>query len=900
MTEPGTVANAPPRARHPVWRGRQRVDALWFDAAWLAPAQRERRILQAWTPGCRAWRFAEGDLLRFDPPRPLRCERAPGLPLCRIGAHALYSGPLSEAERAALPPADLHLSLGGALRSFELSQGETLDPSTAIELDDYVLYPTYDCSDAVAEGRRERLAVKPLRDVFGHRVPAPSVQREAFLERLARGREDGTGLWQRVAGPSERVAAWLLRRSAAAGRPATASGAGGVPARQIPPPPSAWRQWLERLAVTSRASSLLGARQGAYLRRLMQQFDRGDLLEALRHALPIDGHEPGVGRGFGLPGRRADLGLHGGTSYGVNIDIGDMARELLRKRYRAAFQRLDRDGRIDEAAFVLAELLNVRQEALDYLVRHQRSVQAAELALGWDMPADTVIRLLMLAGDRERAVLVARRDGAFASAVAMLESEHPEHALALRREWGQALVEQGRWLAAVDAVWPDPGSREQAARWLLAAENAGAELSAAALVQRAALLPDTLAHYAARIEALADPGAPAPPRAALGQALAAHKGHNRALALLATRVLPALAADRAVGANDLEARQLQRLLKLSRDPWLQADLPALQTPPLARQRLWERAEPVRLRLDPAAGLQRPLDVAALGGGRYLVALGEAGVAVVDRQGQSLRRYPVPASHLVIGDSGEVALAVIRRDAIARVSRLDLVRHRIDDLGAMRLQFFADRYDGIAWSVVADERIAVLDAARPGLDALWSVGDLGGPVAAAQYFARDEVYLVREREYASAWHYRAAPRRALVSRNPIAAPGEGESVYLHPQGAAWAVFADAQAEGGLLLAYESAGRRHSAVLAAPSGEAQPFWHTLRTLGAGLLAWLQDERRARAYALNLSGQTVAEIDWPEPGLGVAVREQAGHLLLFDAHGRVLDIDTETSIAHSFALR
>lgn len=898
MTEPGTAANARAAARQPVWRGRQQVAALWFDAAWLAPESRAERILQAWAPGCRAWRFAQGDLLCFDPPRPMLCERAPGLPLCRIGAHALYSGPLSEAERAGLAPADLHLSLGGRLLSLELSRAGALDPSSAIGLDEYPLHPTYDCSDAVAEGRRERLPVKPVREVFGRRVPAPSAQREAFLERLARGRDGGEGLWQRVAATRERMAGWLLGRGAGPGRAPTA---GAVPARRTPPPPTAWRQWLERLAVASRASSLLGARQGAYLRRLMQQFDRGDLLEALRHALPIDGQDASVGAGFGLPGRRADLGLHGKASYGLNIDIGEMARELLRKRYRAAFQRLDRDGRIDEAAFVLAELLNVRQEALDYLLRHQRNGQAAELALGWDMPADTVIRLLMLAGDQERAVLVARRDGAFASAVAMLENGHPEHALALRREWGQALVEQGRWLAAVDAVWPDPGSREQAARWLLAAEEAGAELSAAALVQRAALLPDTLVHYAARIDALADPAAPPAPRAALGQALAAHKGQNRALALLATRVLPALAADRALAANELDAQQLQRLLKLSRDPWLQADLPALRTPPLPRQRLWDgTGEPARLRLDAAAGLQRPLDVAALGGGRYLVALGEAGVAVVDRQGQCLRRYPVPASHLVIGDSGQVALAVIRRDAIARVARLDLVRHRADDLGAMRLQFFADRYDGIAWPVVADERIAVLDAARPGLDALWSVGDLGGPVVAAQYFAGDEVYLVREREYASAWHYRTGARRALVSRNPIRSPGEGESVYLHPQGAAIAVFADPQAEGGLSLAYEWARQRRSAVLAPPSQASQPFWHTLRTLDAGLLAWLQDERRARAYALNLAGRVVAEIEWPEPGLGVAVREQAGHLLLFDAHGRVLDIDTETSVLRSFALR
>ena len=60
-------------------------------------------------------------------------------------------------------------------------------------------------------------------------------------------------------------------------------------------------------------------------------------------------------------------------------------------------------SQIDEAVFVLAELLNVKHEALDYLEKHQRFKQAAELALGWDMPAEVIVRLYCMADDWQRA-----------------------------------------------------------------------------------------------------------------------------------------------------------------------------------------------------------------------------------------------------------------------------------------------------------------------------------------------------------------------------------------------------------------------------------------------------------------------------------------------------------------
>ena len=918
--ENSTGGAMPPDARsdvrHPLWRGWQTVAGLWFAADPMPPQRRLERILRAWTPGCRAWRFDEGDVLYFDAPRPMQCEQAVGAPLCRIGAHGLYGGPLTAQELAALAPADVHLVIGGCLHSLNFAQAQALDPSLILDIDDYALHDTFDCSRILPAPRQDRLASKALREVLGKRIPPPSEERESFLH-SAREREAGRGgaaktsLRERVIGTRDGIAGWLLSRfPSLAGGGAGQGGRGGgqrgsqgrVSARGGAVQQQRWREWLVKAAMASQASKLMGMRHSLYLRRLMQRFDEGDLTEALRHALPIDGDgHDSLGQAFSLPGRRDRLSLSSGKSAHASFDFGDYARELLRKRYRAAFEALDRQGKIDEAVFVLAELLNARQEALDYLIRHERFAQAAELALGWDMPADTIIRLLMLAGDSERAVLVARRDNAFAAAIAMLESTHPEHALSLRRQWGQALVEQGQWLAAVDAVWPDPESREQAARWLLAAESAGSLLSARALVQRASLLPDTLQHYAERIAAYADPSSPAAPRAALGRALADSQSRNPALSLLATHVLPALAADRGFGANELDVRELNRIRDLSDDPWLRADLPAWKLPAVAAvRRLWMATEPVSARMPDEIGLRAPSDVVALGEGRYLAALGEAGAAVFDRSGRCLRRYAVPAFRLVIGDSGQVALALAKRDSVWRIARLDLVSHEIADLGAMPLQFFADRFDGIAWSVVTGDRIAVIDATRPSLDVLWSVGDLGGPVAQARFLQHDELFLVPGRAQIVVWHYRTAPRRSLVSREPVALD-DGQSVLLDPQMITAKLRLTANENGGVHFGCTVGPHDCSIDLAAPepgTGEAECG---VIPLANGFLAMVYGVYHMRLYLVRrgteMRARCVAEIDWPQTL--VQVREQPDRLVLFDREGRVMEIDTQTSKLRSLTL-
>src|SRR6185436_4281395 len=59
-------------------------------------------------------------------------------------------------------------------------------------------------------------------------------------------------------------------------------------------------------------------------------------------------------------------------------------------------------------------------------------------------------------------VAVARRDNAFANAIGQLEKRWPDAARKLREEWGNALVQQGEWIGAVEAVWPVESLRAKA------------------------------------------------------------------------------------------------------------------------------------------------------------------------------------------------------------------------------------------------------------------------------------------------------------------------------------------------------------------------------------------------------------------------------------------------------
>ena len=184
--------------------------------------------------------------------------------------------------------------------------------------------------------------------------------------------------------------------------------------------------WLARLRARmaqalwqSRLGAALGRRHAEYLRRMLELFDRGDLDEALRHAIPLGSDGAHGGLSVGVPQPRDQIALSLAPRVGSRgVPIMQTAAGAIRARYQQALERLVRAGRIDEAAFVLADLLGDVEGAVALLERHQRFALAAQLAEGHRLEPGLIVRLWWLADQRGRAVAAARRHQAWADALA--------------------------------------------------------------------------------------------------------------------------------------------------------------------------------------------------------------------------------------------------------------------------------------------------------------------------------------------------------------------------------------------------------------------------------------------------------------------------------------------------
>ena len=957
--------NAPtPAAVHqPLLRGRQLVAGLWFPSDWLDEAQRSQRVLAHWQAGSVAWRFAQGDLLRFADVQELQCELLGGWPL-RLQGQTLCSAPLTPQEAAVLPGADIWLVLGAQVSALHLREAQRLDPSAWLAVDSLALHDTYDCSatlpvalDVLPVGMRD------VRDILNGSVGPPTEAQREFLAAMAK-RQQGSAVQlpgqQGAVGsqrPSFRWPPWvavllaalvvamlfngsgnasiglikliglvllvlLVRRgarsgtswnsmpvsrapAASAGSAGSAASAGGKPARTLAERakgafmPQAWRQWLARLAIATQLSQLLGRAQAEYMRKMLDMFESGDLEEALRHAIPLGSEDQSLGQAFGTPSARDDLSLSRTTAGAASIHFGADMDAHLRRLYRQTFEKLDRAGRIDEAVFVLAELLKSRQEALDYLEKHARYQQAAELALAWDSPADVIVRLHCLAGDWRVAVAVARRDKAFANAVLQLEKRWPDAAARLRQEWAQTLVTSGDWLGAVDALWPVATERALAAQWLLTAEAAGGRLGARALVKRAVLLPDTWVDCAERLQTLRDDPEQHDERHAVVHALLALSERPAQVLQLARTILPAVLVDQSGPHGQLNKGDVQRLVTVAADPWLQADLPSAALPAMTMQRLGLVATALKGQL-PDAGNLAILDAVALDDGRHLVALGEAGAAIVDSRARIVARFAVPAERIVIAHNRQMALVLAQRDRVSRVSRLDLAKRQVLDLGMAELAHVAMEFDGMAWTVASGTRLRVLDTQHGLNEVLWQVADLPGQVRSLSVNANVEQVLLEDmRGNFELWRY-SLPWRRLLARGedlPVRLPHTALRL-LNPNGGVIDITMAPDEQGRACIAYRLHTRTFALETvpdyAALTGEVQAVvdatWLLLCTVG---------HSNSQIYVVSLGdGRVRAELDWPAQARP-QLRISAGHCMVFDAQGRLWSMDTASSMAKSLTL-
>ena len=784
------------RPRKFVNRGSVLAAGFKLDLAVMGITQARRRVLRLWQPGLRVLTSPARDVYFVLLPARLRIEaaQAPGEPLVRHG-QLLVTLPLEGKDIEALETfADtVVFARGGRVESIRVSDLKEEDASTWIDTSSAILAEVQSLGAPPAPPVFAVQEYDARRDLPG--VPEASSELQEMIREIESKRDsvESEAHFRSMAGALATRVRHVLGRimeklsklfSWRSGSAAAASGSRPSPAA-APPKPGRLAQWMNRTATRllnlSRLSQFVTRRQARYLARMMEMLESGDVLEGLRHAIPLAGAKELMQKvSFGVPQPRSGLSINPyGQSPSSSYGFGRDFYERLRLTYRQTFQKLEAQGRIEEAAFVLTELLGAHQEAVNFLEKHGRLRLAAELAEGRGMPPATAIRLWWLAGDHPRALRLARRTGEFEAVVRLLERTHPAEAAKLRVLWAERLASAGNYLQAADAILPVPSGSTLAFTWLGQASELGGAAGATALARMAVYFPGSFDRVLPQTTALMEDDSQERARerqtfaeelqisfrpqfkalrerlyrtAFAEQEIARPAGRRcRTLAqretdeeelqeaefrqaevkarqqveLLARLAARALVRDLQNEAVLLESKQLKELIEFTGDASLNADVPAAGA---LRHRRPEPRPGVPEIAAHDIGRTAITDAALLPNGRLLLALGESGMQLLTRQGRVMAHFDEPAHRLVISADGNRAIAIAPRGAISRLARVDLANRSAAYWCDAPITAHHRDFDGSIWHVACGADLFVIDTLARGFEPLWRIPDMGRVMA----------------------------------------------------------------------------------------------------------------------------------------------------------------------------
>ncbi|BDI29531.1 hypothetical protein CCAX7_15820 [Capsulimonas corticalis] len=740
------------------------IDAigLFFDFALLGEPEARRRVLALWEPGATVHAVAGGLLLRWAHAREIDCRRTPGLPLT-LRDDVLTGSPLTsdEWEEIAPPPRSFCRIQDGVTTLHALTEDTRTDPAAWLDVSDWPVMTVQTLGAPLAPPQMftEAAAFDARRQLGG--IPAPSPDMLSVLMRLrasfaakeaqtpaAIGTQSLGAIFGNLFNPLT-----LLLAAFGAGAGAASGGSGARNTAASPTPPEWLGRFLNQFLRMTKLGQVFGVRQARYLSKMIRMFEQGDFAEALRHALPLAGADGGASNpwpAFGLPSRRDSLQIRPGQNApGSALGLGVNLYENLQQIYRSAFARLEAAGRIDEAAFVLAELLHANEEAVAFLERHGRLRLAAEMAEARELPPGLIVRQWFLAGDAGRAAEIARRTGAFADAVTRLERTDKKHGHTLRMVWAGTLAGQGDYSAAVDIAWPVPEGRALTHEWIRRVLELGGAPAARMLARRLALEPDSFPDVRERAQALLGGDAElAAARLAFAESLI-KESRTPAASALTRAATRALIEDAAEGSIALAPAWLAKLVQFSGDGALKADSPPAPLSP--RPRLAERTTALEITIDAAdTGALPVLDAAWLPDGRCVAALGEAGARMLARDGRTVAHFDQPAHRLVLSDSGDRALALAPRGDAVHLARLDFLQRTARSWRDVRLDSWAKSYDGSLWFVAEGTDFLAIDALADDYKALWRTPNIPGRITQIARSAAACSFLVRVTEDVDPW------------------------------------------------------------------------------------------------------------------------------------------------------
>ncbi len=829
------------RAVEHVHKGTQTVRGWIITPAVTGEVTAQHRVISGWRQGSQLYRLPDQQwLLLSSEPIEISAKQTPGAPVIREGGGFVAAPGLRVAADELL-----WWSHGHKCQA-KLENLERLDPADWIDLGVELI----DVDPIVADTVPAPVEPAPP-------PPTPDLRAGAQIKEQTH--------------KATRFTEELKTQSARSKRrgPTTTGG-------QTPSAPRRSAGTLAKLLLRSPLRNEIGRRHARYVEALTRQFTAGDLDEALRNAIPLGGLGQAA-LSLRLPGRRDHLRLSSsGPGGGKSVPFGPTVQQHLQQLYRQAATELEAAGRIDEAAFVLAELLNNPAECVALLERHRRFETAATLAENRDLDAALTIRLWWLAGNHHRSLRLARRHHAYQAVLTRLDDVDPTAAREFRLLWVDELERSGNLLGAVTAGWPDPTIRPLLTNVIERGISSNDDWSLALHAYRTALHPSQQNRHSLFNQLNDQSPTPAALRFfghAVAEAEANDPVADREITSRATRALLRLPRPR----KDRQFETTFRSIRDRADPVLAADLPPAATP--AKQ-------PGCVEIpDQPPGLTRIHDVVPLTNGTTLVALGELGCRIMTADGRTTASWDIPCHHFVAADhTGTVAL-LTQRNQTLETHVLDLTTRRTRHYGTVRSGLWATSFDGATWAVVDERGLTFLDllADRPTiawreLEPGWICHQLTrSEDFLAAIIAIPTSVMVREPRL-ELWRWEL-PTRRLAVRRRIAPPDNADQVHLLADGTSIWQQPEVQQPG---------------VVIAPSGAHGPAParfdadDELRTSGSMVA------RRSPTGALKISesidgsdtvSATVADGSW-------GFRVHAGRVAIWDTAGRYSVIDIEHS--------
>lgn len=744
--------------RHFVNRGSVLASGFMIHLDVTGMSEARARVVKLWQPGLQVKKSDSAFIVLLPAPVRVLAEQAIGDPLIRHES-LLIALPLESKEVAclSLPGDSVVFAKAGRIQTIALARLSDEDITQWIDTESATV------ADVISLGARPE---KPAfhapefdsRDMPG--VPPASSGLQRLLAELRQpqlpegsGRA-GSGVdlgLMNVLGTFRQLLRWVrglsFRRKQQL-QTSTRMSADRMPqtARANP-----FRLWLtrntNRLLNFTRFSRLLSLRHARYMSRMVAMMQSGDIEEGLRYAIPL-ADTASIGNRkwswFGVPQRRSSLSIDPRRASPRSAWALDGQFYIyLRNLYRQAFQRLEVQGRVEEAAFVLTELLASHAEAVSFLEKHGKLRLAAEIAEAKKLSPAMAIRLWWLAKEPKRAIALACRTGEFETAIKHLSGSHPEEAAKLRVFWAERLALSGKYVAAAEAIWPVKEGQRLANRWLTQAINLGGTAGGIALARKATRFPESFPGLFAQVELLlADETAEsAGGRRAFAETLR-HEPRVPELQALARMAVRSIVRDIQQGIVEFTPAQLRHLLDYTGDAGLRADVPPVQ----ALKPGPESVAPAVV-VEIAAhdvGRHFVTDLALLPNGSLLLALGEAGLLFVSRDGRPTAQLNQPAHKLVVSDDGSRVIGIAPRDSVSRLIRIDVVARTASYWCDTTISTYTGNFDGSVWCVANGEDVFLIDTLAQGFEALWRIPDLAGNVRAMQRNRKEHrLYVVTE-------------------------------------------------------------------------------------------------------------------------------------------------------------